>query len=251
MSTLRYGLIILLSLSSILARAEPPPGFVYLSDVEPTIIQDIRYSASHNFVGRMIAGYQAPQCVLTRQAAAALGRVQKTLLKDNLSLIVWDCYRPTRAVADFWRWSQNQADFRMKDEFYPNIEKASLFASGYLAKHSAHSRGSTVDVGLAPSNTPILPFNSATQLVPCTGAKGERFDDGTIDLGTGYDCLDPKASVTSPLPGQAVRDNRLRLRQVMVASEFKPYNKEWWHFELANEPYPRQEFDFVIEPKRP
>ena len=246
-----YGVIILVSISAILAHAESPPSFVYLSEVDPTIIQDMRYFTAHNFVGRRIVGYQAPECVLTRQAAIALGRVQKAMLKDDLSLIVWDCYRPVRAVADFLHWSQNPSDNRMKAEFYPGVEKASLFASGYLAMRSAHSRGSAVNVGLAPKNTPISPFNSAMPLVPCTAAKGERFDDGTVDFGTGYDCLDPRASTTSPVVEQNARNNRLRLRRAMMAFGFKPYNKEWWHFELANEPYPQQEFDFVIQPKRP
>lgn len=230
-------------------RSQVPGGFVYLSDTEPTVVQDIRYYGIHNFVGRRIEGYQAPECILTRQAALSLARVQAELAKDNLSLVVWDCYRPARAVADFLRWSKNTVDGRMKAEFYPNTGKSSLFASGYLAMRSAHSRGSTVDVGLTSKGSVIPAFDPAAPLFPCTAPKGVRFEDGAIDFGTGYDCLDPRASTAFPIVPQIAQKNRWRLRALMVTFGFKPYDKEWWHFELAREPFPKQVFDFAIEPK--
>ena len=114
-------------------------------------MQDIRYAGSHNFVGRPIKGYLAAECILSEPAATALKAVQAKLAAKNLSLIVWDCYRPKRAVDDFLRWSRDPARAEMKAEFYPRTDKQSLFAAGYLAVRSAHSRGSTVDLGIVPS----------------------------------------------------------------------------------------------------
>src|SRR5258708_23224337 len=128
-----------------------PRGFVYLRDIDPTIVQAIRYAGSHNFVGRPIRGYLAAECILSVPAANALATVQKMLAEKKLSLIVWDCYRPKRAVDDFFRWSKDPAHSEMKAEFYPRTDKEKLFSLGYLAIRSAHSRGSTVDLGIVPS----------------------------------------------------------------------------------------------------
>jgi D-alanyl-D-alanine dipeptidase len=231
------------------SRAELPDGFVYLSDIDPSIIEDIRYYSSHNFVGRRIDGYDAPECVLTREAALALSRIQTLLRKENVSLIVWDCYRPARAVADFMRWSKNPAEKGMKDEFFPNMAKSSLFARGYISARSAHSRGSTVDLGLAPKGTSLAAFDPAAPLIACTAPKKERFQDGALDMGTGFDCFDSRAKIANTaLTGEAQK-NRMRLRRAMIAGGFKPYDKEWWHFELENEPFRRKSFDFPVEPK--
>ena len=123
-----------------------------MRDVDPTIIQDIRYAGSHNFVGRPIRGYLAAECILSAAAANALKSLQGMLAEKKLSLIVWDCYRPKRAVADFLQWSRDPAHAEMKAEFYPRTAKASLFALGYIAIRSAHSRGSAVDLGIVPSD---------------------------------------------------------------------------------------------------
>jgi D-alanyl-D-alanine dipeptidase len=232
------------------SRAELPDGFVYLSDVDSSIIQDIRYYGGHNFVGRRIDGYGAPECVLTRKAALALSRIQTALRKRNVSLIVWDCYRPARAVADFMRWSKNPADREMKTEFFPNTAKSALFARGYISARSAHSRGSTVDLGLAPKDSSPAAFDPAAPLVACTAPEKERFHDGALDMGTGFDCFDSRAtSASTALTGEAQK-NRMRLRRAMIGGGFKPYDKEWWHFELENEPFPGKSFDFPVEPKR-
>lgn len=233
------------------ARADLPAEFVYLADVDASIVQDMRYTGAHNFVGRRIAGYQAAECVLTAQAARALVKVQAELAKRKLSLIVWDCYRPARAVADFIAWSKNASDTRMKAEFYPRTDKAKLFALGYLAKRSAHSRGSTLDLGIVPAGLSSVPaYKPGDPLRPCTARKGERFDDGTIDLGTGYDCLDVAASTTSPDVGETALKNRLLLRDLMVRFGFQPYSREWWHFQLIDEPFKDRSFDFPITPRK-
>ena len=107
--------------------------------------------ASHNFVGRPVRGYLAAECILSEPAANALETVQRMLADKKLSLIVWDCYRPKRAVDDFVQWSKDPSRSEMKAEFYPRTDKAKLFALGYLARRSAHSRGSTVDLGIVPT----------------------------------------------------------------------------------------------------
>jgi zinc D-Ala-D-Ala dipeptidase len=233
------------------ADATPPSGFVHLRDIDGSILQDIRYAGSHNFVGRPIDGYAAAECLLTESAARALALVQAALAPDKLSLVAWDCYRPVRAVADFLRWSKNPADEPMKREFFPRTDKSQLFSLGYIATHSAHSRGSTVDLGIVPKGLASIPdYNSDNALLPCTARKGERFEDGTIDLGSGYDCLDVVAGINAAAVGRLARDNRQMLRARMESAGFRPYAKEWWHFELINEPFPRQSFDFPIPPHR-
>src|ERR1700688_757541 len=156
---IRPGLVpIVMMLSApALAGSVLPKDFVYLRDIDPTIVQDIRYAGSHNFVGRPIRGYLAAECILSVSAANALETVQRKLTEKKLSLIVWDCYRPERAVEDFLQWSKDPTHFEMKAEFYPRTDKEKLFALGYLARRSAHSRGSTVDLGLVPSGFSAAP----------------------------------------------------------------------------------------------
>jgi D-alanyl-D-alanine dipeptidase len=231
----------------VLASSALPKGFVYLRDVDPTIVQDIRYAGSHNFVGRPIKGYLAAECILSTSAADALKAVQKTLAEKKLSLIVWDCYRPKRAVEDFFQWSRTPAH-EMKAEFYPRSDKRELFALGYLATHSNHSRGSTVDLGIVPSGFSPAPLpDPLPPLKACTAPKGERFEDGTIDFGTGYDCLDVLGS-TNAAVGAEARRNRLMLKSTMQGAGFRPYFREWWHFELANQPFGNG-FDFEVSPR--
>jgi D-alanyl-D-alanine dipeptidase len=231
----------------VLSGSALPRGFVFLRNIDPTILQDIRYAGSHNFVGRPIRGYLAAECILSEPAANALETVQRVLADKKLSLIVWDCYRPKRAVDDFLQWSKDPTHSEMKAEFYPRSDKEKLFALGYLARRSAHSRGSTVDVGIVPtafSSAP--PPNPSQPLKACTTAKGERFEDGTIDFGTGYDCLDVLANTSNALVGAIARRNRQTLRSYMQGAGFRPYAKEWWHFELINEPFDRGGFDFEV-----
>ena len=159
------------------AGAEVPAGFAYLGDVDASILHDIRYAGSHNFIGRPIAGYQAAECVLTEKAARALAMVQAELAARRMSLVTWDCYRPMRAVADFLRWSKDVSDLRMKGEFYPRTDKTKLFSLGYLATRSAHSRGSTVDLGIVPAGVSVPPiYDPAAPLLPCIARKGGRFE---------------------------------------------------------------------------
>ena len=246
---IRPGLVLIIMMLPALALANSalPKGFVYLHDIDPTIVQDIRYAGPHNFVGRPIRGYLAAECILSAPAANALEKVQRMLAENELSLIVWDCYRPKRAVEDFLQWSRDPAHSEMKAEFYPRTDKKRLFDLGYLAKRSAHSRGSAVDLGIVPTTISSVPRPNASQgLKACTSPKGERLEDGTIDFGTGYDCLDALGNTSNRLAGRIALHNRQTLRFYMKAAGFRPYAKEWWHFELINEPFSRDGFDFEI-----
>jgi zinc D-Ala-D-Ala dipeptidase len=224
-----------------------PAGFVALSDVDLTILQDIRYDTPHNFVGRPIAGYREPLCILTRQAAEALHRVQTAARARGYSLKVYDCYRPQRAVDDFVSWGQRLDEQRMKAEFYPGLDKSVLFDEGYIAGPTAHSRGSTMDLTLvalpARAQRPYVP---GEKLASCSAPQAQRFPDNTVDMGTGFDCFDSLAhTLDSRVTGQAM-DNRLLLKQLMKDAGFNNYPKEWWHYTLAGEPYPDRYFDFPV-----
>jgi D-alanyl-D-alanine dipeptidase len=213
------------------SRGDQPPerlpkGFVYLDRVVPGIRLDLRYATAHNFVGERIDGYQEPRCILTREAALALGNVQAELKPFGLGLKVFDAYRPQRAVDHFVRWARNRDDIRMKAEFYPGVAKEHLFRDDYIAARSGHSRGSTVDL----------------TIVALSGDKAGQ----ELDMGTGFDFFGPESWPDHPgmVPGQ--RANRLLLQVVMKKHGFRPYPKEWWHFTLEREPFPETYFDFPV-----
>jgi D-alanyl-D-alanine dipeptidase len=225
-----------------------PPGFVDLKKAIPSIILDVRYYSTHNFIGNQIEGYHAPKCYLTEQAAVALKNVQDELLQKSLSLKVYDAYRPQRAVDHFVEWAKDLNDTTMKREFYPNVQKKDLFKDGYIADKSSHTRGSTLDLTIVP-----LPmeeqeeFKPGQKLCDCTLPASERFKDNSLDMGTGYDCFDTLSWTESKGIRKKQMENRMLLRSVMEKHGFKNYKKEWWHFTLRDEPYPDTYFDFVIE----
>ncbi|MBI1384101.1 MAG: hypothetical protein GC150_04245 [Rhizobiales bacterium] len=230
------------------AKEAMPKEFVYLRDIDATIIQEMRYFGEHNFVGRRVDGYLAPECILTRKAALALAKVQARLQARNLSLKVYDCYRPMAGVRHFVRWAKDVDDDITKGEFYPEIDKRSLFSLGYISSRSAHARGSTVDlavVSLPPGPQPD--FDPGAQ-VPCHRPKAERFADNSLDFGTGYDCFHELSHTGNPAIKGTARENRQMLVAEMARVGFKNYRKEWWHYELTDEPFKRTFFDFEILP---
>jgi len=229
-------------------RAEIPKSFVDVKDAIPSIVLDIRYYSSHNFVGTPIKGYSAPKCLLTRMAAMALKKVQAELLRFSLSLKIYDGYRPQRAVNHFIRWAKDANDIKMKKEFYPTIRKSDLFRKGYIAKKSAHSRGSAVDLTIVPLPLPPQePFVQGMELCECHNPAEKRFKDNSIDMGTGFDCFHPLSWTASNRVGPAQRQNRLMLKTVMDKYGFRNYRKEWWHYTLIKEPYPNTYFDFEVK----
>ncbi len=234
------------------AAAERPKGFVELDKVDPTILHDMRYATRYNFVGRRIDGYRDPVCILHRRAARALERAQSELRPLGYSLKVYDCYRPQRAVDQFARWASNPADDKMKREFYPHVPKSQLFDRGYIARRSGHSRGSTVDLTLV--RLPPKPQPRWTRkkygLVRCYAPRARRYPDNSLNMGTAYDCFDPRANTLDPRITGRPRRNRLLLKRTLERAGFEDYANEWWHFTLANERYPGTYFDFPVARRR-
>lgn len=204
-----------------------PDGFVYLDEKIPDLRLEPRYAGSHNFVGQPIDGYLKPRCILSREAAEALSKVQEELRPFGLGLKVFDGYRPQRAVDHFVRWAENVSDTRMKTEFYPEVDKKNLFRDGYIAAKSSHSRGSTVDLTIVS-----LAGNDA---------------GGELDMGSGFDFFGPISWPDSPAVASPPRAHRMLLQEVMVKHGFKPYPQEWWHFTLKQEPWPDTYFNFPVQ----
>lgn len=211
-----------------------PKGFVHLADIDPTIAQDMRYAGADNFLGRRVAGYEAPSCIVTEQAGRALARAQKDLRAQGLSIVVFDCYRPATAVADFVAWTKTGGAEHPR--WHPRVRRDQLIAQGYIASRSAHSRGSTVDVGL------VRLEEKAIHPDPDCGAAGAQ----TIDLGTGFDCFDPTSRTASRDVSREARSNRRLLVEAMDRAGFRNYPAEWWHFTLRGEPFARKSFDFPV-----
>ncbi|MFE7775930.1 M15 family metallopeptidase [Streptomyces sp. NPDC057445] len=230
-------------------RPDPkaPAEFVALRLVDPTIIQEMRYTTAHNFIGEPIDGYRQPVCILTRPAARALHLAQRQLLRRGYSLKVYDCYRPQRAVDHFVRWAKDLDDERMKQEFYPHVDKSRLFEDGYIAEKSGHSRGGTVDLTVvklpAGKTRPYIP---GEQLVPCYAPKGERFPDNSVDMGTGFDCFDTLSNTDDPRVQGAQRANRQLLKATLTDAGFVNLPEEWWHFTHKPELFPDTYFDFPV-----
>jgi D-alanyl-D-alanine dipeptidase len=193
----------------------------------PDLRLDLRYAGSHNFVGERIDGYLKQRCVLTREAAEALKKVQEDLRPFGLGLKVFDAYRPQRAVDHFVRWARDTADTRMKGEFYPGVEKKDLFRENYIAARSGHSRGSTVDL----------------TIVSLSGEDAGR----EIDMGSGFDFFGPRSWPDHTGIPSSRRAHRMLLRMVMKKHGFQPDAREWWHFTLKGEPYPGTYFNFPVQ----
>jgi D-alanyl-D-alanine dipeptidase len=201
---------------------ERPAAFVDVATVVPGLILDMRYAGSHNFVGRPIDAYEAPRCVLTKAAADALADVARDLAPRGLVLKVFDCYRPTRAVANFVRWARDLGDTAGKKEFYPDVDKRTLFQAGYISSRSGHSRGSTVDLTLAQAN-------------------GHE-----LDMGTPFDFFSPRSWPAAAGISNEAKANRALFAAAVRRRGFRPYDKEWWHFTLSHEPFPATYFDFSV-----
>lgn len=230
------------------AKPEPkaPAEFVSLRAVDPTIIQEMRYPG-HDFMGEPVDGYRDPLCILTRPAAQSLHRAQLRLLRRGYSLKVYDCYRPQRAVDHFVRWAKDLDDATMKGEFYPRVDKTRLFADGYIAEKSGHSRGSTVDLTLVrlPAR-PTAPYRPGQPLVPCYAPRAERFPDNSVDMGTGFDCFDTLSHTDDPRIQGVQRANRQFLKKTLTDAGFVNLAEEWWHYTFTPELFPDTYFDFPV-----
>jgi D-alanyl-D-alanine dipeptidase len=200
-----------------------PDEFCYLDSILPDVVYDVRYFGSDNFVGERIDGYKAERIILTRDAAVALSGAQKDLAPFGLGLKIFDGYRPQDAVLHFVRWAEDLNDTRMKQKYYPGVQKKNLFRDGYIAEKSSHSRGSTVDLTL-------IDLKSGQEL----------------DMGTGFDFFGSDSWPENKDMSVQMRSNRALLREVMVRNGFKPLKEEWWHFTLEFEPFPDNYFNFPV-----
>ena len=215
--------LLLLSAQPAPAQAPLPPGLTDAAAVVDGLIVDMRYFGADNFVGERIDGYERPRCLLSVPAANALAAVERDLSVRGLGLKVFDCYRPQRAVARFVRWAQRIDDVKRKRDFYPDVDKRELFAKGYISDRSGHSRGSTVDLTLV-----------------------RRGDAREFDMGSPFEFFSPKSWPSDRSVSDEAQQNRALLAAAMRRGGFRPYDKEWWHFTLNNEPFPDTYFDFPI-----
>jgi zinc D-Ala-D-Ala dipeptidase len=199
-------------------------GFVDVKEFIPSVHLEIRYYTTDNFIGARIDGYDAPKCLLTREAAVALEKVQEELARDGQSLKIFDCYRPQRAVDHFAKWAKDLSDQKMKSKYYPATDKESLFRDGYIAAKSGHSRGSTLDLTMIDSRS-----------------------NRELDMGSDFDFFDPLSHTVNSRLGKPQQDNRMTLKSIMERNGFKNLEEEWWHFTLKNEPHPDKYFDFKVE----
>jgi zinc D-Ala-D-Ala dipeptidase len=208
-----------------------PGGFAYLRDVDPSIIQDIRYAGANNLMGRPLAGYRAGECVVKREVGLALKAIQQELARKKTSLKMFDCYRPARASHDMMLWAQNGRETAAERRYHPAFSKQELFRLGYVAECSGHSTGAALDltlVDLAADNSARL----AKAYTGCTAPVEARAPEGSVDMGTGYDCSDPKAHTAAASITPAQRKWRNLLVASMSKQGFVNYPKEWGHFSL-------------------
>ena len=198
-------------------------GFVDLTAVIPDVILEIRYYSTYNFVGERIPGYEEPVALLTREAAEALASVSDEFREMGYRLKIFDAYRPQSAVEFFAEWAQDPDDTRMKEYFYPEIDKKTLFPSGFITYHSGHSRGCTVDLTLFDMKT------------------GKE-----LDMGGPFDYFGQLSHPEYRGITDAQYQNRMLLRRTMVNHGFRPSRTEWWDFSFLAEPYPNTYFSFPV-----
>jgi D-alanyl-D-alanine dipeptidase len=203
-------------------------GFSYLGSIDNTILHDIKYATNDNLFGHQVAGYFEPKCIVSDAVGQALKLVQKDALSQGYSLLVYEAYRPLRAVEDFVFWGANPHDQKMKATHYPNVDKAKFFELGYVGLRSFHCRGAAVDVTLVPKPTDKNP------------------NPKPLDMGTIFDFMDVLSHTHNSKVSEEGKKNRKLLCDLMHAHGFQNYDKEWWHFNLIDEPFPTTYFDFVI-----
>ncbi len=198
-------------------------GFVELAKAVPDVILEPRYYSTYNFVGERIDGYEEPVILITKEAAEALKKVSDSVVAKGYRLKIYDAYRPQSAVDHFKRWASDPQDTKMKEYFYPEEDKSLLFAKGFIAALSGHSRGSTVDLTLFDMKT------------------GQD-----VDMGGTFDYFGQLSYHGYTGITKEQQANRNILLTAMQANGFMPSYNEWWHYTLYNEPYPNTYFNFPV-----
>ncbi len=221
---MRFYILILVLFFQTLGFAQLPEGLVYVKKIIPDLDVELRYYTTNNFVGDTIDGYNSNKLILTKQTAEALKLIQEELQQQNLCLKIYDGYRPQQAVNHFIRWAKKLNDTVNKQQFYPDIKKQFLFKEEYIATRSGHSKGSTLDLTIIDGNTGI-----------------------PLDMGSAYDFFGHESWVSYEDISKEQKQNRQLLQTVMLKHNFRNYPKEWWHFTLRWEPFPKTYFDFPVE----
>ena len=211
-------------ISSQISSQTLPKGFSYVSEIDATIKKELRYATSNNFIGKPIDGYLKDSLIISTPAAKALKEIQTKLILSGLSLKIFDAYRPQQAVDHFVRWAKVMNDTLMKKLYYPDVQKSELFTLGFIASKSGHTRGSTIDLSIVDVKT-----------------------NKEVDMGSSYDFFGEKSHPFYKKITEAQMKNRMLLRTIMIKNGFIPYDNEWWHFTLKDEPYPTTYFNFLIE----
>lgn len=230
------------------AETALPEGFVRLAAVAPGIVQDMRYADVGNFTGNVVPGYLKPSCVLARPVAEALARVQARLVPRGLSLAVFDCYRPRRAVLAFLQWAQRSGEPAEARWFWPRITKPEIVEKGYVARQSSHSYGNAVDLTIVQLSgrqgpaEPRLPVLTG----PCHVPSNDRGPAGALDMGTSFDCFDVASHTAFPGLTAEAKANRALLVREMAAEGFRNFAREWWHFSLPVTGFDTPH-DFVVD----
>lgn len=197
-------------------------GFAEISTVIDDAAYDIRYYSPNNFTGNKINGYKAPRAYMTKEALAALAKAAADLRAQGYRLLIWDAYRPQKAVDNFVAWINNPNDEGDKT-FYPAIEKSSLLAGNYIMAKSGHTRGSTIDLTII------------------------KKDGSFVDMGGTFDLFSEISHPDYKKITKKQKKNRKILRDAMIKAGFNPLDSEWWHFTLKNEPYPDTYFNFDVQ----
>lgn len=235
-----YFVIAMLGISSSL-----PNGFVYLSEVDSTIIQEVMYYGDRNIIGERIDGYKAPKIILTEKAAKRLKKIQENIKNDNYSLVIYDGYRPQKSLNHFVRWRDSD-DERMKQYYYPHLTKKETFTNGYMTPTSTHSRGSTVDLTIIELGKTVNHNPEAIKRTLNDGRSINYWQDNTVDMFSSVDLMDPASWQNTTIIDDIYQTRRAYLRNKMQEFNFEPFALEWWHYKLKDEPFTKH-FNFDIE----
>lgn len=208
----------------------------------------LRMAGPNNFLGCKANGYTVNNTIiLTKQAAEKVVAVQKEVENDGYDLVVYDAYRPAKAVAHFVEWSKNVSDTATKEIFYPHLSKEEIFDKGLIAERSSHSRGSTIDLTLIEKGEQLLFEPIAQTIILKSGRQITYYHDNTVNMGSSFDYFDDVSAYDNDEISDEQYAMRAYLQEKMVKHGFEPYPVEWWHFTLSGEPFPDNYFDFDIE----
>lgn len=198
-------------------------GFLFLDEAVRGIRWDAKYATWDNFTGKPVDGYEVNRVAGSYELARALEQASKEADSLGYGLLLWDGYRPKRAVECFLEWADHKEDMTTKADFYPNILRSQMVEKGYVADKSSHSRGSAIDLSLYDKKTGAM-----------------------VQMGGHFDFMDLTSHHGAPGLNESEMKNRNLLRSIMENNGFLSYTCEWWHYILKNEPYPDTYFDFPV-----